>query len=155
MSVCGNAFTMALWRNLEKWVQRDFKVKRLLDRLHRVFTPTGEVATQWRAVVRALTTVVLEVMDRDVDEEGCSALFEQLYIMMLCLPILILRVLCKLSRKQGAAMVLERCARFLRGKWASLYANARCEVELANTRNREQDDGGAARLQHCLLDQGA
>ena len=60
-------------------------MERLLERLHRAFTPTGEVATQWRAVVRALTTLVLEVMDRGVDEEGYSALFEQLYIMMLCL----------------------------------------------------------------------
>ena len=100
----------------------------------------------------ALTTLVLEVMDRDVDEEGYSALFEQLYIMMLCLPILVLRVPCKLSRKQGAAMILERCARFLRGEWASLYANASCEVERANTRNREQDDGGAAGRQRRLLD---
>ena len=115
---------MARWRNLEKWLRRDFKVEQLLDRLHRVFTHTGEVATQWRAVVQALTTLVLEVMDRDVDEEDYSALFEQLYIMMLCLPILVLLVPCKLSRKQGAAIILERCARFLRGEWASLYANA-------------------------------
>ena len=43
----GNAFTMAQWRNLEKWLQRDFKVEQLLDHQHRVFTPTGEVATQW------------------------------------------------------------------------------------------------------------
>ena len=42
----GNAFTMARWRNLEKWLRRDFKVEQLLDRLHRVFTHTGEVATQ-------------------------------------------------------------------------------------------------------------
>ena len=102
----GNAFTMAQWRNLKKWLRRDFKVKWLLDSQHRVFTPTGEVATQWQAVVLALTTLVLEVMDCDVDEEGYSALFEQLYIMMLCLPILALRVPCKLSRKQGAAMIL-------------------------------------------------
>ena len=73
--------------------------------------------------------------------------------MMLCLPILVLLVPCKLSRKQGAAMILERCASFLWGEWASLYANARCEVELANTRNREQDDGGAAGRQRRLLDQ--
>ena len=87
------------------------KVELLLDCPHRVFTPTGEVATQWRAVVRALTTsLVSEVMDRDVDEEGYIALFEQLYIMMLCLPILVLLVQCKLSRKQGAAMILEHTA---------------------------------------------
>ena len=49
-------------------------------------------------------------------------------------------------------MILESCARFLRGEWVSLYANARCEVELANTRNREQDDGGVAGCQCCLLD---
>ena len=77
----------------------------------------------------ALTTLVLEVMHSDVDEEGYSALLEQLYIMMLCLPILVLWVQCKLSRKQGAAMILEHCACFLQGKWVSLYANARCEVE--------------------------
>ena len=109
----GNAFTVAWWRNLEKWLRRDFKVELLLDSQHRVFTPTGKVATQWRAVVLALTTLVLEVMDRDVDEEGYSALIEQLYIMILCLPILVLRVPCKLSRKQGAAMILEHCACFL------------------------------------------
>ena len=67
---------MAWWRNLEKWLRRDFKVELLLDCQHRVFTPTGDVATQWQAVVRALTTLVLEVMDMDVDEEGYSALFE-------------------------------------------------------------------------------
>ena len=55
----GNAFTMAQWRNLEKWLRRDFKVERLLELQHRVFTPTGEVATQWQAVVLALTTLVL------------------------------------------------------------------------------------------------
>ena len=81
--------------------------------------------------MRALTTLVLEVMERDVDEGGYSTLFEHLYIMMLSLLILVLRVPCKLSRKQGAAMILERCARFLRGEWVSLYANARCEVERA------------------------
>ena len=70
-------------------------------------------------------------MDCDVDEEGYSAL----YIMMLCLPILVLLVQCKLSRKQGAAMILECCTSFLQGEWVSLYANARCEVEQANTRN--------------------
>ena len=42
-------------------------MERLLECLRRVFTPTGEVATQWRAVVLALTTLVLEVVDRDVD----------------------------------------------------------------------------------------
>ena len=58
------------WRNLEEWLQRDFKVEQLLDHQHRVFTPTGEVATQWLAVVLVLTTLVLEVMDCDVDEES-------------------------------------------------------------------------------------
>ena len=96
--------------------------------------------------------LVLEVMDCDVDEEGYSALFEQLYIMMLCLPILVLLVQCKLSRKQGAAMILEHCACFLLGEWASLYAIARCEVEWANSRNREQDEGGAALWQCSFLD---
>ena len=104
-------------------------------------------------MVLVLTTLVLEVMDSDVDEEGYSALFEQLYIMMLYLPILVLLVPCKLSRKEGAAMILEHCARFLRGEWVSLYANARCEVEQTNMRNREQDDGGAAGCQRRLLDQ--
>ena len=113
----GNAFTMARWRYLEKWLRRDFKVERLLDCPHRVFTPTGEVATQWRGVVLVLTTLVLEVMDCDVDEESYSALFEQLYIMMLCLPILVLWVLCKLSRKQGAAMILERAVLIRLGRW--------------------------------------
>ena len=88
----GNAFTMARWRNFEKWLLRDFKVERLLERPHRVFTPTGEVVTQWRAVVRALTTLVLEVMDRDQNEEGYGVLLEKLYILMLSLPILVLRV---------------------------------------------------------------
>ena len=49
-------------------------------------------------------------------------------------------------------MILELCARFLLGEWVSLYANARCEVEQANTRNREQDDGGAAGRQRRLFD---
>ena len=49
------------------------------------------------------------------------------------------------------AMILERCTCFLQGEWVSLYANTRCEVERANTRNGEQDDGEAAGRQcHCL-----
>ena len=61
----------------------------------------------------------------------------------------------KLSRKQGAAMIMERCACFLRGEWLSLYVNAKSEVNRANMRlgNRERtgDLGGAGR-QHRLLE---
>ena len=48
-------------------------------------------------------------------------------------------------------MIMEHCASFLWGEWVSLYANARCEVEQANTRNREQDNGGVAGRQCSSL----
>ena len=129
-----NTMHVAKWdRLLSHWLPT-FDPTTLLTRKISSQAPVGEARGLWVECARAATNLLsqFEVLT-DTGEYVPSVLYDQMLMLIRCLPALLLQVDGRDSFHARQQKVIKRCAKFLRGEWSSLLTST---AQMLQGRNR-------------------
>ena len=104
--------------------------------------PIGIAATDWTDCLRAATNLLSQC--EQITPEGryiANHNYDQLQMLIRCMPILLLRVRKNTPHDKKIATVRKNCARFLRGEWRGLTETALEELDAANKAANNRSPG--------------
>jgi len=115
----------------------------------------GTARGQFIEAARAATNLLAQFSEKD--DQGyprANQQYDQMQMLVRCLPILLLRISSMAQRQKFTQVVNRRCAQFLKGEWKLLYDEVLGDYEVQNewdrTHLRRPDSNNKQRI---VLDQ--
>jgi hypothetical protein len=128
------------WDNILREFTSTFDVEPLIIRAHNTMVPdywhgvSGQARRAFSQCVEAIINLIRQVITVQGNKYTIlnPLLYDQLFALLTCLPIIVLRGTDNTTPNHFAKSQKTRCGRFLRGDWARLYDEAIKEAEAYN-----------------------